>query len=187
MDRSSRILERVDIASASDYAFGWYFAGLFDGEGCLSVQRNARTGDVQCVAVIALRRDSRPLLEKVRDRTGLGSIYTRGETVRWAVQARSELRSLLRLMAKTPGLSNKFSDQAPLLLELLDLMDIGEQRGSRARDIIDRLSDLKNDPEVEARSEHLVCEIGGHTWQRPFRRGRKPQRCPAHAHGGRTD
>lgn len=55
---------------------GWRLAGITDGEGCFHIRPHQRTVTAyQCVFTIGLRADDKPLLELLRDSTGLGRIY----------------------------------------------------------------------------------------------------------------
>ena len=59
-----------------DDAFGHWFAGFFDGEGCLYVNRIQRPERdyFYCCAAIQLRADELPILMEIREQTGIGTV-----------------------------------------------------------------------------------------------------------------
>src|SRR4051794_19513863 len=58
--------------------FGHYLAGFVDGEGSFLIRRQKRKCGLvyTCDLSIGLRVDDTPILEEIRDRTGLGIIWT---------------------------------------------------------------------------------------------------------------
>ena len=54
-------------------AFGYWFAGLLDGEGCFSMAK-PRVSGFRCELIIKLRDDDRAVLEQIRDELGIGTI-----------------------------------------------------------------------------------------------------------------
>ncbi len=61
-------------------AFGNWFAGFVDGEGCFLISRDNRQNpksSYRCQFKIALRNDDRRVLELIRENLGFGKIYAR--------------------------------------------------------------------------------------------------------------
>ena len=59
-------------------AFGNWFAGFTDGEGCFIIaKRNRKTprANYECQFKLELRDDDKPILEEIRDKLGIGKIY----------------------------------------------------------------------------------------------------------------
>lgn len=54
-----------------------WLAGLIDGEGCFTIRQKAGRGSWTCELRIAMRADELPMLESIREYTGIGSIYSK--------------------------------------------------------------------------------------------------------------
>lgn len=66
--------KKWDNANTIDPAFGYYFSGLVDGEGCFRIHR-VRGGEYySCVFQLKLRKDDRAILETVRSELGIGRL-----------------------------------------------------------------------------------------------------------------
>jgi hypothetical protein len=87
-----------------DPAFGYWFAGLVDGEGCFVISRRRRTGSRRsnfgCEFIIQLRLDDLPVLLECQERLG-GKIRhvrnARGNShpiARWVIQKKADCRQL---------------------------------------------------------------------------------------------
>lgn len=100
-------------------AVGNYLAGLTDGEGCFVIAPN-RTDSYRCEFIIHLRADDRPLLEWLRDCTGLGivregrRVKVGGDqpSVRWSVAMKGQCLQLVALFERYPLRSKKAKDFA---------------------------------------------------------------------------
>lgn len=58
-----------------DPAFGYWLAGLADGEGCFAIPLTGR--HIHCIFSINLRRDDRAILERIQQTLGFGRLYDR--------------------------------------------------------------------------------------------------------------
>ena len=97
--------------------FGHWLAGFIDGEGCFHIKRvGGDGGSFICTFIIGLRQDDRPILEEIRERTGLGSLYVtrRGgrAQVRWEVARKDECVRLAELLQVYPLRAKKARDLA---------------------------------------------------------------------------
>jgi len=102
---------------ADDSAFGYYLAGLIDGEGCFRVQRHER-GTHTCTFSMKMRRDDRAILEKagrwtragiVRDVKGDGNSSL---LATWVVQDKEGCQRLVDILDKYPLRAKKYLDYA---------------------------------------------------------------------------
>lgn len=58
--------------------FGYWFSGLFDGEGCLQfyfARAKEASKQVQAGATVVMRSDNNPALEYIRENLGVGGLY----------------------------------------------------------------------------------------------------------------
>lgn len=105
-------------AQSPDESFGHYLAGLTDGEGCFVVQPKKGRNSYRCDFVIHLRADDLPLLEWLRETTGLGEIYpvrrvTIGNahpTFAWRIVRQQDCVALVALFERFPLRSKKARD-----------------------------------------------------------------------------
>lgn len=94
--------QAVDLIASVPADFGHWFAGFFDGEGHLFIDRNGR-----CGAVITLRADDRPALEMIRDHFGVGAltnqIASNGSQVsNWRAASRNDCRIMAAVFTRFP-------------------------------------------------------------------------------------
>ena len=103
-----------------DPAFGHWFAGFVDGEGCFDLHA------VHCATktyyyprlTIGLRDDDAPVLGEIQRRTGLGSITPRrpkggiNPQVAWSVTRKNEVAPLCALLDRYPLRAKKADDYA---------------------------------------------------------------------------
>lgn len=98
--------------------FGWYLAGIVDGEGCFYIARANGGRTLMCGFIVHLRADDRPLLEYLCEGTGLGGIYkgrrekvgTDQPSYRWGVTRKDECGRLIALFEQFPLKSKKRRD-----------------------------------------------------------------------------
>lgn len=97
---------------------GHYLAGLSDGEACFSISRVSGQNSYRCDFIIHLRADDRPLLEWLRDATGVGRIDM-GRRVkqggdqpswRWVVSRKKDCLDLVAFFEQYPLRSKKAKD-----------------------------------------------------------------------------
>lgn len=109
-----------------DDAFGHWFAGFVDGEGCFFVRRNVvrYKGDSYvtygCSLSIAVRDDDLEVLEWIRERLGIGTISRRHQgptqgsrgnpSACFYVSAKAEVLQLVELFDRYPLRSKKRRD-----------------------------------------------------------------------------
>lgn len=103
-------------------AFGYWFAGFTDGEGCFAIGKDKRKSSCakyNCQFSITLRDDDKAILELIRDTLGFGRIcdipnYSCNPNVH--VQARldvcaiSQCAKLVKIFLKYPLLAKKRND-----------------------------------------------------------------------------
>ena len=97
-----------------DSAFGYYLAGLVDGEGSFRVQRHSRD-TYSCAFSIHLRLDDRAILEQARKFLGVGSITTdqtgdRSPMARLNVQAKADCLRVVEVFTRYPLRAKKLRD-----------------------------------------------------------------------------
>jgi hypothetical protein len=95
--------------------WGFYFAGLADGEGHFAIFQHKRGWS--CRFTIKLRADDLPLLETLRDETGLGVIYTASTTptperqnkpaFQWHISLKRDCIALVDIFSDYPLRSKK--------------------------------------------------------------------------------
>jgi hypothetical protein len=105
------------IADLDADGFGYYLAGLIDGEGSFAI---GHTANCQCLLTINLRDDDADILYEIQRRTGIGRVRitksyensTRQRTplARWAVGNHSECALLVRLLERYPLRAKKRRD-----------------------------------------------------------------------------
>jgi LAGLIDADG endonuclease len=100
----------------SDVGFGYWLAGLIDGEGSFEISRlNGRNGPVyRCRALVSLRSDDLPTLEYIQQQSELGRIYhhrTQRQSI-WTVHRQTDLIRLIALLDKYKLRSKKRGDYA---------------------------------------------------------------------------
>lgn len=95
-----------------DSSFCHWLAGFIDGEATFAIDAVGRR--YQCRMALSLRSDDRAILEQIRDRTGLGTIYewtTRANpAVKWSVASRRDTWHLAILLQRYPLRSKKKHD-----------------------------------------------------------------------------
>jgi hypothetical protein len=97
------------------YGFRCWLAGFADGEGCFSIQGPSNKGSYRCSFTIKLRADDLPLLNTIRDITGIGKVRLayppkRNAQVRWDVDRKADVLVLRELFEWTKLLSKKRRD-----------------------------------------------------------------------------
>lgn len=104
---------------------GWRLASLADGEGCFYVHTRKTRSSLSCRFMLGVRADDLPLLELLRDSTGIGRLYAVRVTARarelrpgtkpqaaWHVSTRDDCAVLAALFAAYPLISRKRLDCA---------------------------------------------------------------------------
>lgn len=99
-----------------DGNFGWWFAGLTDGEGCFDIHP---VGDYFiCRFTIGLRADDLDVLTDLQEATGLGAVRVQAmrngacPQARWEIAKKSEVVRLAALFEDYPLRSKKARDLA---------------------------------------------------------------------------
>jgi hypothetical protein len=102
--------------------FGFWFAGLCDGEACFAMRALRRHAFPTLRFDITLRDDDTPLLETIRDTLGFGQIYTRKsaytnpqgytskKVVSYLVWNKTDCKALADLLRQFPLRSKKQRD-----------------------------------------------------------------------------
>jgi hypothetical protein len=97
-----------------DDAWGYWFAGFFDGEGCLLVKRmhrGRRSSRYVCGAEITLRADDAAILHEIAERTGIGQVHDKrggddprrpNPFSRWQFSRKAEARALVAIFDRYP-------------------------------------------------------------------------------------
>ena len=105
-----------------DEKFGYWLAGLIDGEGHFAIRRLSRHSFPTLRFEITMRVDDAPMLEMIRDTLGFGQIYTRksGHTnpqgykskrmVSFVVWNKTDTKNLANLLRQFPLRSKKQRD-----------------------------------------------------------------------------
>lgn len=109
-----------------------YIAGLVDGEGCFALnfrrdKRHERRGRPEyfywkVAFYIVLRKDDQPLLERVRDTLGCGSITVSGQQARYGIQDMVLLRERIVPFSLEYRLYGKKWQDFVLWAEALDIL-----------------------------------------------------------------
>ena len=97
--------------------FGYWLAGLIDGEGCFHIKRvGGAGGSLICTMIVGLRVDDRPILEEVRQATGIGALYEARRPsctlLRWEVTRKAECVELISILDRYPLRTRKARDYA---------------------------------------------------------------------------
>jgi hypothetical protein len=107
-----------------DDAWGHWFAGFFDGEGCFTVKpthRARRTATYVCSAEITLRADDAAILYEIVERTGIGRVHDKrggddprrpNPFSRWQFGKQAEARALVAIFDRYPLRAKKARDYA---------------------------------------------------------------------------
>jgi hypothetical protein len=69
--RQKEGMDRTAFLPATE-AFGYWFSGLVDGEGCFSIAKTP--WGFRCEFIIKLRADDLPMLEEIQTELGIGRI-----------------------------------------------------------------------------------------------------------------
>lgn len=97
-----------------DPAFGYWFAGFSDGEGCFSIKPAARSFTTRFS--IGLRIDDLLILEEIQTTLGLGDILLTGKRggiqaqAKWSVCRKDEMTPLIDVFERFPLRAKKASD-----------------------------------------------------------------------------
>lgn len=103
--------------------FGHYFAGIADGEGHFSIQKQSRSKPgYHCAFVLIMRDDDSDFVEWLRETTGLGAVYYQPERqkvghlskpqVMWQVQNKADCCALADIFEQYPLHTRKARDCA---------------------------------------------------------------------------
>jgi len=107
-----------------DDAFGHWFAGFTDGEGCFSIRKTGHirrryAGSLQCCFSITLRADDLPVLQHIKATLGFGNIYLQNPpskrvnshpAFQWAVSSQAGCMRLVELFDQFPLRAKKSAD-----------------------------------------------------------------------------
>jgi hypothetical protein len=103
----------------AEEAFGYWFSGFVDGEGCFSIARTP--WGFRCEFIIKLRADDLPMLEAIRAELAIGRINAGAHStagingkpwVRYVVAKKTELIRLTEILDAYPLRSKKRRDYA---------------------------------------------------------------------------
>lgn len=98
-----------------DIAFGHWFAGFTDGEGCFRIKPTNK-GTYQCRFSIGLRADDEPILREIRDEIGAGILVHSGrdsikqEQWRYEVNSKAGCLALVEAFDRFPLRAKKARD-----------------------------------------------------------------------------
>jgi hypothetical protein len=107
-----------------DDAWGYWFAGFFDGEGCFLVKamhHGRRTTRYVCSAEITLRADDAAILYEIAERTGIGQVHDKrgaddprrpNPFSRWQFGKKAEAQALVAIFDRYPLRAKKARDYA---------------------------------------------------------------------------
>jgi hypothetical protein len=121
-------------------AFGFWFAGLTDGEGCFSASAQKRPKFLpQPQFTIRLRDDDQPMLEYIREQLGLGNVfpsrgyrncegYTSCPQAAFMIWSREETGKLVGFFRQYPLRSKKARD-FELWAKIVEIRNSREWRG----------------------------------------------------------
>ena len=103
-------------------AFGYWFSGFTDGEGCFAIgqdKRKSSCAQYNCQFSISLRDDDKEILKKIRDTLGFGKIYEKlvyhsyrnaQPQARFDVCSIRQCERLVKIFLKYPLLAKKRND-----------------------------------------------------------------------------
>lgn len=99
--------------------YGWWLAGLIDGEGCFRVHMSKGGGYYACHFSLKLRDDDLLVLRQIASFTRIGTIQrdrTRTGNSRpcasWVIQSRADCRALIDILDRFPLRTRKARDYA---------------------------------------------------------------------------
>jgi LAGLIDADG endonuclease len=129
-----------------------YLAGLVTAEGTLGIHRNGAV--VAPKLVVSLRADDRPLLEEIRRRTAVGSIYwqnrldrTQTLAVGWFVRTRTDLFEVVELLDGHPPRGRKRKQYEIWREAVLEYANSSaSSRSQRMARLRDALADVRRYP-----------------------------------------
>jgi len=150
---------------------GDFVAGLTDGEGCFALKfrrdfkKNRPNSPVyfgwQAAFIITLRKDDFPLLQKVKQVVGCGTITISGNSASFQVQDTDELLNMIVSFFTRYKLHGKKAEDFKLWVEAVKLIasnkkrNVNVQRGVRGfikvnwkKEDILRLKEIRNDMRV---------------------------------------
>lgn len=132
-----------------DYAFGYWFAGLFDGEGHLGFHLSpARSHQIILRAVVLMRADNNEALHHIQSKLGIGALYlnrtysyqnrpgARPRSI-WQVHSVADLGEIIVPLLERYPLLTKKRHEFPLWREAVTLVyanTLGGQSNRALRD-----------------------------------------------------
>ena len=103
-----------------DDAFGHWFAGFIDGEGCFWIHREKGGGYYAPHFKIKLRADDTAILDEIAEKTRIGRIFSIGASnahgrnnrpgVVWMIQSRVDCLALIEILDRFPLRAKKARD-----------------------------------------------------------------------------
>ncbi len=113
-----RKLDEASIdAIVCDPPFGYWLAGLIDGEGCFRIHKSKGGAYYACHFALKLRDDDAPILGQIVALTGIGTFHrdrTRSGNSKpcaaWVIQSRADCRSLISILDRYPLRTRKARD-----------------------------------------------------------------------------
>ena len=151
---------RRRVLDLSSDGFGFWLAGLIDGEGSFTITPN-RPG-FTCRLTLGLRDDDSEILTEIRDRTGLGRVLlhkrsggNRQPLSLWRVERKADCQALCAILDAFPLRSKKSKDYA-IWREAVDLMAAmtgavgpGQPRDwSAVAELKEKLADVRRHPNL---------------------------------------
>lgn len=153
-------------AQGEDAAFGYYLAGLVDGEGHFRVQEHAR-GSYSCACSIKMRADDEAILRQAQRFLGVGTITREPKEphnmVKLTVQAKADCLRVMEVFCRYPLRAKKLRDFLAWADAVVEWNDMA--RGNRWTGPADwsRLGRLKE--AVERAREYREVAWSGHPFQ----------------------
>lgn len=151
-----------------DPAFGYYLAGLIDGEGCFRVQRHER-GTHSCTFTMKLRADDRTILDRAQRWLKAGTISdvpsdgSNHPQVRWAVQDKEGCQRLVDVLDKYPLRAKKAVDYMTWREAVCEWTD--RPRGNRWHGPADQTRAAALKERIEATREFTDTPWSGNGYQ----------------------